>query len=63
MYKINTHLLFKNKQRREPMKSHEIPDRSWQEVRIDLFELDDGENFMVIAAERASLKRASVAAV
>ena len=30
------------------MKSHEIPDRPWERVGIDLFELD-GENFMVIS--------------
>ena len=46
--KCNTCLLFKNKQQREPMKGYEIPDRPWQRVRIDLFELDS-ENFMMIS--------------
>ena len=41
-------LLFKNAQQREPMKSHEIPDRMWQRVGIDLFEFDR-DNFMVIS--------------
>ena len=44
----NTCLLFKNAQQREPMKSHEIPDRMWQRVGIDLFEFDR-DNFMVIS--------------
>ena len=46
--KYNTCLLFKNKQQREPMKGYEIPDRPWQRVGLDLFELDS-ENFIVIS--------------
>ena len=46
--KCSTCLLFKNKQQRGPMKGHEIPDRPWQRVGVDLFELDN-DNFMVIS--------------
>jgi hypothetical protein len=46
--KCNTCFLFKNKQQREPMKGYEIPDRPWQRVGLDLFELDS-ENFLVIS--------------
>ncbi|XP_014674912.1 PREDICTED: uncharacterized protein K02A2.6-like [Priapulus caudatus] len=33
-------LSFRNKQQKEPLKSHAIPQRPWQKVATDLFEID-----------------------
>ncbi|XP_062575332.1 uncharacterized protein K02A2.6-like [Saccostrea cucullata] len=38
---------FKNNQQREPLLQHGIPDRPWQKVGTDLFELDR-QNYIVI---------------
>ena len=38
--KCNTCITYRNSQAREPMKSHELPERPWQKIAIDLFELE-----------------------
>ena len=38
---------FRSCQRKEPMKGHAIPDRPWQKVALDLFELQN-ENYFVL---------------
>ena len=38
---------FRNKQAKQPMKAHEIPERPWQILGTDLFELD-GQHYLVL---------------
>ena len=38
---------FRNKQAKQPMKSHEIPERPWQILGTDLFQLD-GQHYLVL---------------
>lgn len=38
---------FRNAQAKQPMKPHEIPDRPWQILGTDLFELD-GQNYIIL---------------
>ena len=45
--KCNTCIMYRNSQAREPLKSHELPERPWQKIAIDLFELER-QNYVVI---------------
>ena len=41
--KCNTCNLYRNSQAKEPLKCHELPERPWQNIAVDFFELDKQE--------------------
>ena len=46
--KCNTCNMYRNSQAKEPLKSHELPERPWQKIAIDLFELDKQEYVVMV---------------
>jgi len=46
--KCNTCNMYRNSQAKEPLKSHELPERPWQKITADLFELDKQEYAVMV---------------
>ena len=46
--KCNTCNMYRNSQAKEPPKSHELPERPWQKIVVDLFELDKQEYVVIV---------------
>ena len=46
--KCNTCNMYRKSQAKEPLKSHELPERPWQKIAIDLFELDKQEYVVMV---------------
>ncbi|KAL9983139.1 hypothetical protein ACROYT_G005271 [Oculina patagonica] len=46
--KCNTCNMYRNSQAKEPLKSHELPERPWQKIAVDLFELDEQEYVVMV---------------
>ena len=46
--KCNTCNMYRNSQAKKPLKSHELPERPWQKIAADLFELDKKEYVVMV---------------
>ena len=46
--KCNTCKMYRNSQAKEPLKSHELPERPWQKIAVGLFELDKQEYVVMV---------------
>ena len=46
--KCNTCNMYRNSQAKEPLKCHELPQRPWQKIAVDLFELDKHEYVVMV---------------
>ena len=46
--KCNTCNMYRNSQAKEPLKCHELPERPWQKIAVDLFELDKQEYVVMV---------------
>ena len=53
--KCNTCNMYRHSQAKEPLKCHELPERPWQKIAVNLFELDKQE--YVIYHIKAQLAR------
>ena len=46
--KCDTCNMYRTSQAKEPLKSHELPERPWQKIAVDLFELDKQEYVVMV---------------
>ena len=46
--KCNTCNMYRNSQAKEPLKCHELHERPWQKIAVDLFELDKQEYVVMV---------------
>ena len=46
--KCNTCHMYRNAQAKEPLKCHELPERPWHKIAVDLFELDKQEYVVMV---------------